>query len=83
MAWGERTAKNKDGTCLREFSEWMEEEAEAASAIYQPDRDKCEKRVLTCREGETQEEPSKIAEKEGACLFCGRNRIQQNHALAS
>ena len=63
-----KAAKDKDGTGLRKFEEWIEEEADVASAIYQPEREKSEKRVLTSHEGE----PPKSVEKDGKCLFCGK-----------
>ncbi|XP_043485170.1 uncharacterized protein LOC122513008 [Leptopilina heterotoma] len=67
MAWGKKTAKNQDGTCLREFSEWIEEEADAASAIYQPERDRNEKCVMTCRDADQVKSVDN-----GKCLYCDR-----------
>ncbi|XP_043482111.1 uncharacterized protein LOC122511116 [Leptopilina heterotoma] len=72
MNWGKRAAKDHSGTNLLSFASWISEEAEAASAIYQPlppEKEKSEKRVLSCRE-------ENIDEKKRKCHFCNKTSHQ-------
>ncbi|XP_051172885.1 uncharacterized protein LOC127289150 [Leptopilina boulardi] len=67
MNWGKRVARDKDGTNLVCFANWITEEAEAASAIYQPsiEKDKNQKRVYSCNEN--------VDGEQKKCNFCNNN----------
>lgn len=74
MSWGKYTAKQKEIVGLREFANWIEDEADATSAIYVPtipDKEKNDKRGLSCREDDS----------DAKCNYCS-NKSHQTSACS-